>query len=279
MSDTEQANECKTLSTASCRSLPKHRDARNPNNEFSELGGTVLFYISGRICDAGFPNSTRINGMTPTAINAYCELESKLREWIGDLSYYAHRYGGYGRITRIGNYGSYPAGSVRESFHNTGEALDIAWIQWSTGQSCRPCNGDLEVDDPTNRRRLVAVEASLRRRFGTVLNRGIDNHHDHFHVDTGCPVGFRYRSSKNHRLFARDCIEAFTEASIGYDITSWTEADGEALSNLLDLMGMDCFDIERNASEYLAFLAYIMMHGFRNAGAGTYKYGSDVPVL
>ena len=38
-------------------------------------------------------------------------------------------------------------------------------------------------------------------------------------------------------------------------------------------MGMDCFDIVPNISEYLIFLDYIMMHGFADQAAGHYRWG------
>lgn len=216
------------------------------------------------------------------------------RCWRNGFGRFSSRYGGYGQITRIGHLGSYPAGKDRTSFHNTGEAVDISWLQWSTGQSCRPCNGKYNASDPINRRRLVAVEASLRKHFGTVLNRGYPGHFNHFHVDTGCPVRFRPKSYSSHRLFARDCIEAFTGTAIGYDQCPWRDGtavptrvcprednreDEIALSGLLTSLGMDCLDIENKISDYQVFLSYIMMHGFANADAGEFRYGADVPEL
>ncbi len=203
------------------------------------------------------------------------EFYGLLESWVTNLQYFANTYGNYGHISRIVHGGIYGTADMRATFHNTGEAFDIKWVDWSSGQACRPCNGQADVDSSTTaHRRMVGVEASLRKYFGVVIGRGDSSHVDHFHVDVECPVGFT-TTSEDNRLFARDCIRAFTSntSAVEYDSSSWsTSSDQTAFTSLLTDLGMDCFDVEHNISEYLLFLDFIMIHAFEDRNAGRYRW-------
>ena len=201
-----------------------------------------------------------------------------LESWATNLQYFSHEYGRYGAITQVvhgGIYGTAPS-NRRATFHNTGEAIDLKWIDWSGGRSCRPCNGQADVDSSiTAHRRMVGVEASLRKYFGVVVGRNDANHADHFHADVECPVGFS-TTSEDKRLFARDCIMAFTDNTfaVTHDSSAWNDStDENGLASLLTALGMDCFNIKNNVSEYLIFLDYIMMHAFADRSGGHYRWG------
>lgn len=242
-----------------------------------DIAGVPLAVKFG-LCDLNANDGAPYAGLpadTQRACNG--EFYGLLESWVANLQYFSHEYGGYGTITRIvhgGIYGTAP-GNRRATFHNTGEAIDVKWIDWSGGQSCRPCNGQADVDSSTAAyRRLVGVEASMRKFFGVVIGRGNSSHADHFHADVECPVSFS-TSSADKRMFARDCIRAFTSNanSIAHDASAWSESEDQAsLNALLAALGMDCFSIENNISEYLIFLDYIMMHAFADRAAGHYRW-------
>ncbi|WP_423919204.1 hypothetical protein [Candidatus Poriferisodalis sp.] len=219
------------------------------------------------------------------------EFAPSLRAWLTNLEYFADAYGAYGSLTKLVYDGMYVSHRTSPSFHNTGEAIDIKWFDWSSGTACRPCNADFDVSSSTSAyRRMVGVEASLRKYFGNVVSRGYRGtdpdtgeilpyvHADHFHADTGCPVSFSTGKESN-QLFARDCIRAFTlDTTTGYLSTSatnpnqWTTAHQASLDALLASLSMDCFDIDTNISEYLIFLDYIMMHAFADRAAGHFRW-------
>ena len=93
--------------------------------------------------------------------------------------------------------------------------------------AARPCYGKEEVaSGRTAYRRLLAVEAGLRKYFGYVLNRKIDGHYN-MRVDNGgvdddggfrCPPALRLKDDvgtgwryKQCHYFMQDCIVAFLD--------------------------------------------------------------------
>lgn len=160
-----------------------------------------------------------------THINLDASLEPLLNSFVDNMSWFSRTFGdnGYGNISWIGDAGGRP-GTRRSTYHNVGRALDVTWVQWIGGYSCRLQVAESEVFDsggqwrPTTHRRLVAVEAGLRKWFGYVLNRYVgcltvteacrsaegpqSSHSNHFHADNGCPVALRVvRSSGVTRRF------------------------------------------------------------------------------
>ena len=105
--------------------------------------------------------------------NCHEEFAPLLHSWMANLQYFAYEYGGFGNVTRLYHAGIHPPGSVRETFHNEGRALDIKGIDWADGTWWRACAGNEETSTTTRYRRLVGVEASLRKYFGNVVARGL----------------------------------------------------------------------------------------------------------
>ena len=215
-------------------------------------------------------------------------MEPTLDSFVDNVSYFSREFGdtGYGNISWIGDIGGSPGGPPKSTYHNVGKALDVTWIQWVGGNSCRPWVAESDVLDsqgngrPTTHRRLVAVEAGLRKWFGYVLNREIDNHANHFHVDNGCPVALRVRSESNSwkhtscHYFLQDCINAFTDETVEYD-GAWGDESKRGYRRLLSDLGMECLDPVHYINHYLIFLDFIMMHGFGNVSAGAYRWGDN----
>lgn len=240
---------------------------------------------------------------------AELSLDESMRRPIYDfadnLSWFSREVGGtgYGDIAWIGHIGG-PPGSRRSTYHNTGHALDIVRIQWSGGNASHPHDGVSEVHDDrgnwlqTRHRRLVAVEAALRKYFGYVLNRYIGDpskntegpgspHKNHFHVDNGCERSLRIdrmhlenpprlgRSVRSCHYFVQDCINAFTDLEVAYD-GLWGSATEQGYLTLLGDLGMECLDPSRFLTHYLLFLDYIIVHGLDDATAGTHRWGDQL---
>ena len=239
----------------------------------------MLYYLdvsceTSDLVDETFDLTTLVDGPDPLTIRM--NMVRLLEAAFANIEYFARVYGGYGHITKLGHIGALP-GSNLPSFHLRAEALDINWIAWSTGEVSRPCNGAFEASNPTSHRRLVGIEAGLRKYFGQVINRGYFSngsysHHNHFHIDPGCPVHFNMNKA-THRLFIRDCIAAFTSIDdVAYNQNNWTVTDAANIQVLLGAFGMDCLDIDTNIPDYYLFLDFIMMHAFSDQPAGIYQW-------
>lgn len=188
---------------------------------------------------------------------------------------------------------------INGSWHYHDRAFDIHWIGWRPAsgpagagrRASRPCDGIDEANSTVEAyRRLVAVEAGLRKYFGTVLNRNWPNHVNHFHVDNGPCVGLelneeaRYKSSDV--MFIQSCIEAFTDVLINkdgkhqgfYGATRSSEhreqgrLTKEGYRILLSDLGMESLNPETSISHYYLLLDLIMMHGFANERAGVHRW-------
>ncbi|WP_420608990.1 extensin family protein [Candidatus Poriferisodalis sp.] len=188
-------------------------------------------------------------------------------------------------LRRADIYGSTFA--VKGSWHYHDRAIDITWIGWNEAtlerpiqrRAARPCRGRSDVQSSTAAyRRMVTVEACLRKFFGTVLNRNYDDDHaDHFHVDDGACVGFNL-GLKSHVVFLQDCIEAFTDVrlskdNLGRHFGTYDATTKKGYRALMSDLGMERLQPEKYGSHYWLFLNYIMMHGFANERAGFYRYG------
>ncbi|WP_419944623.1 hypothetical protein [Candidatus Poriferisodalis sp.] len=279
----------------SCEERPENPLADDDSSLISigAIGNVRLTDVAAGACTLTGPAGTAVDpyaemGPPPLGHGGWKssrQLSPLLDAWMTNLQYFSNEYGTYGSITTLYHNGMFVKRAEQRTFHNVGRAIDIKGIDWAGGQIFRPCAGNEEMTPLTRYRWLVGVEASLRKYFGNVLPRGYPSHADHYHADDGCPVGFSTAKETN-RLFARDCIRAFTSnpLSIKYDSRDWdadddnTDADESgtdtrALNALLAAMGMDCFDINRNVSEFLIFLDYIMMHAFADQSAGHYRWG------
>ena len=253
-------------------------------------------------------------------------LKSSLDSFVLNTNYFSQQFGsnggiGYGDMKVIGSSGTLRTRDGSPSYHYVCGAIDIVWIGWAksktsastgTGTSnddaydyvaSRPCHGKHEaVLSPsqngsdaapslTTYRRLVAVEAGLRKWFGYVLNRNISGHDNHFHVDNGCPVGLRIKEavtkdnkddSKNRpytscHFFLQDCVRAFTDEKPAYDGV-WGPSPEHGYRTLLSDLGMECLDPVKYVNHYMLLLDYIMMHGFADKSAGAFRWGDHVLV-
>lgn len=196
---------------------------------------------------------------------------------------------------------------INASWHYHDRAFDIYWIGWKSvsdevgivRHASRPCFGGADVNSSTHAyRRLVAVEAGLRKWFGGVLNRNWNvnrdrdwpAHRDHFHVDNGACVDLKLQEDHAYPLsdvmFIQSCIEAFTDIRLSQGGTHFGFYGGspkeehkeqsrltkEGYEVLLSDLGMSALNPQQNINHYYLLLDYIMMHGFANKRAGAYQW-------
>ena len=176
---------------------------------------------------------------------------------------------------------------VAPSWHYHAKALDLMWVAWGgTGEFgrewltySRPCVAKDDVAlGSVQHRRIVAVEAALRKSFGTVLQRDYNwAHRNHFHADIGTPVApdFGKGASASNNLFLRDCIRAFTDYALDHN-KKWDDDAKAGYAVLLTDLGMEGLDPQRNVDDYLLFLNFIMMHGFADKRAGHYRWRGGI---
>ena len=228
----------------------------------------------------------------------HSDLHEAINNFVSNTDYFSRHYGdSYGRMEYLGhagalrdwyNYVDDAETKVSPSWHYEARALDIKWVGWREDgdgerRATRPCDGYAEAGSSTARyRRLVAVEAGLRKWFGTVLNRHFDNHDNHFHVDCGDHVHLNLRFThkrSSHASFIQDCIDAFTDYRVGDHDGMYDSVTRAGYLGLLSDLGMDSLNPISNVNEYYLFLDYIMMHGFANKRAGFWRWESGPGVL
>lgn len=219
------------------------------------------------------------------------DLHGAVHAFVENTNFFADRYGtGYGSMEYLGHIGAEgpyrytDEGKISPSWHYEARALDVAWVGWrgpgpaAIRHASRPCDGPHEAQSSTTQyRRLVAVEAGLRKWFGTVLNRNWrpPSHYDHFHVDCGQTVRLDLRrssSARSHVHFVQSCIDAFTDYRVGVHDGIYGTKTREGFGILLADLGMEDLRPQVDVNQYYLFLDYIMMHGFADQRAGAYRW-------
>ena len=156
--------------------------------------------------------------------NIHRALVDPLKRFVASLSYFSGAVGdsGYGSIDWIGHIGTGP-GDDDPSYHWAFAAIDISHVHWAGGNISEPheASGEVHSEDgswvPTTHRRMLAVEACLRKWFGYVLNRNIRGHHNHFHVDLGTVPGQFSEELEEHvcspslRVFRSDLSSSISD--------------------------------------------------------------------
>lgn len=89
---------------------------------------------------------------------------------------------------------------VKAGRHAEGRACDLDALFWPEASGIAPL---VTLQAPEDTCRYLAVEAVLRRHFGTVLNYWYNaSHRDHWHVDDAGPLGW-YAGSRSRAVFVQ----------------------------------------------------------------------------
>ncbi|ANM30620.1 hypothetical protein ABI59_15135 [Acidobacteria bacterium Mor1] len=117
----------------------------------------------------------------------------------------------------------------KPGYHGLGRAFDIDGIFWE-GRDF------VTLDYPARPRIYLAIEAVLRRHFGTVLNYLYNSaHQDHLHIDDGTPVDF-YPESESRVLFVQASLTHLLEEPVQID-GRWGPQTSAAVGRALTAMG------------------------------------------
>ena len=185
-------------------------------------GTTGLCGLANSISEAQRAGGTAYFAASDGDLSCHAEMRAPLTAFANTVNYFSSQCGaGYGTLQTIGHWGGQRPKSGCDngnSYHCEARAVDIYWLEWSGGVVSRPCNGTGEVaSSKAAHRRLIAIEAGLRKFFGYVLARNISGHHNHFHADNGCPIALRVRSGTTSRTvtscnyFIQDCVRALVD--------------------------------------------------------------------
>jgi hypothetical protein len=245
-----------------CFTTPTYADRSLHNTKVrSTIGGYPIKYEGSGGCTVSNTNAYAFHNL----------FHPKLDKWMENVTYFA---GIYGDLTPswIGHMGTYRAFSGNPSWHYRARAWDISSITWTNGTTLDMCNGAHESSSLATRRRYLAVEALMRRRFRTVLN-GYYNadHENHFHVDNGCQIEPLNISLRSHSLFMQLIANNFMGRSLELS-GEWDPDTQDAFVDAKGVMNLSCLNPRLVMADWTIFLNYIARHGFSNHSLGVYKY-------
>ena len=187
-----------------------------PSNFFTELAGVPVHY--DRFSEPDFTYGTR-----GKPLKFYCEdaFERKLHICFKEL-WKVCPLGKAEVITSAGTFVDKPGG------HGLGRGIDIDGIFWAD-------KSFVTLNYPQDRRFYLAVEAILRKHFGTVLNFEFNSaHKDHFHVDDLTEPGF-FPRQRSKVLYLQMALTYISEMPVVIDGLIGTETNGALRTLLADL--------------------------------------------
>lgn len=166
---------------------------------FTEIAGAHVYYPP--------------NGLKPRKVRLDRAFHAKLTACLDDLWQRCP----WGRADWIGSLGCYVVDPERDTGrHKTGEAIDVARIEWPNGERVDPNDPYQVVRGLTEH--YIAVAAVFRLHFQTVLDwwhpdgDGKYRHRDHLHIDTGrgAPT---WEKRRNQVRFLQAALNYVWEAS------------------------------------------------------------------
>ncbi len=243
--------------TTTCPSLV------NPK-EFDAIDGTPLKKLQ---------NGSWVQGKVTEESCFYDILVS----WIQTLRFFSSAYGGSGLSTLkwVGNAGGRVCKST-SSCHNKGRALDLSKVVWN-GVTVDMYGGDHASTNRTKRRRYLAVDACCRRYFKYTLDGWYDAAHSgHIHVDND-RVPVLDKQSESDTKFVQAVCNNFNGAGLAIDGV-WgqrTQDAWVALNRAWDYRLTKCDPFTTEVA-YSDWCNYVMAHGFRDAGANSAVYRSQL---
>lgn len=170
---------------------------------FSEVNGIPVYYWRD-----GTRDTRRRQWYAATTMLAHAN------RWMNDLQNLSAQ-AGWPPVSYLVSGGFY---ANRSGQHGQGTAMDLDVVVWADGRRCAPLDGH-HAGSRGIRRRYLAVEASLRRRFRYVLDGAYNaDHHDHFHADLGgIPTGRLLHESRADTVFVQSTCNDFMGSGLAVD--------------------------------------------------------------
>jgi hypothetical protein len=228
--------------------------------EFSEIGPTDLKEHTGDC-----------NHNTVPKASAERTFYDKCVEWRDtlELESAAHGNSHYNKLEMIGHIGFFV--SKYNSCHCIGKAFDLTKVKWN-GVDSEPCDGDHASPFRTQRRRYLAVDASLRKHFKWVLDGWYDAlHANHIHASAHYPLQSTIvldKNSQSDTVFVQAVCNNFNGANLVID-GIWGPATGAAFNDInLDWdFSVAACDPFTSHDAYVDWLHRVMIAGFADISA------------
>lgn len=166
---------------------------------------------------------------------------------------------GYGSVRFLVSAGFYVN---KGGQHAAGTAMDLDFVKWSSGKTISPLDKQHAAKSLALRRRYLAVDATLRRRFCYVLDGWYPDHDDHFHADFADMPTLLNKSSETATNFVQACSNRFMGSSLAID-GAWGPATQKAYAKMLDKLDVKG-DPTTSVDSYRGMLTRIAKRGFRN---------------
>jgi hypothetical protein len=189
--------------------------------------------------------------------------------WVNNLQYESATHGSslYDKMSWIGHIGFWVPRSG--SCHCAGKAMDISKIQWN-GVGFEACNGD-HAGSTSQRRRYLAVDASLRRFFKWTLDAWYNSAHlDHIHASSHYSVSniVLDKASISDTVFVQAVCNNFNGAGLKIDGAwgSLTDAAFAAINRAWNFDASRCNPFSSHGA-YSNWLHRSIAAGFANTNA------------
>jgi len=206
------------------------------------LAGVPVHYDRHRPGDYGKPGhpfALRLAERTMTPLEeCFGEIVTAAPDALGSAKY----------ILSAGGYVQKPG------YHGLGRAFDLDGIIWEN-------HAWVAASFPDDPPFYLAIEAVIRRKFGTVLNYDYNAaHQDHIHLDDSTGVGFS-RMSKSRVIFLQNAISFVYGNPIGRDGVWGPETNG-AERTVREELGLSGFS---DVDNWLSFLETTTQRAFEEA--------------
>ena len=226
-----------------------------PTASFTTLAGVPVHYDRHPIAKYGSRGVAK-------RFYAQSDFIEKLERCFDEL----WRISSYGRAEVITTAGAYVD---KEGQHGLGRAFDLDGIFWPDKEFVTLHDGQRARD----RKLYYGVECVLRKHFGQVLNFSYNqSHHDHFHIDTGKPVGLR-KSSKAVTVFVQGVLRHVYGLAVAID-GQWGPSTEQALGRAAADAGLT---IDYNSlAGWLQFLSLTAARAFDQRAASSRSNPSGI---
>ena len=196
-------------------------------------------------------------GTTVRHVSCRADFRDKIAAFLADLA----RVCPYGMPSAL-VCGSFMGGR-KSGMHAEGRAVDIDAVWWGdpyvTGLDRPKPFPVITYYADQDARRYLAIEATLRRHFGTVLGWWYNaKHKDHWHCDDSSPVGFNPRSTQR-ALF----VQLALTHVLGWPVAVDGKYGPQTETGVASVMGESIyFDLEP-IDGWVAFLSAVESAGWR----------------